>query len=67
MMYEIEIELEMRTVFANPGSALRAGSKVYPCPTCGEANRLTVEDRRRGYQCDPCADRAEGYEPYPYE
>lgn len=52
--------------FANPGgnSALRASSpsnpRNLPCPTCGEANRLTPADRTRGYQCDACADRAEG-------
>lgn len=52
--------------FADPGgnSALRAASGVnprnLPCPTCGEPNRLTPADKRRGYQCDGCADRAEG-------
>lgn len=52
--------------FAFPGqnSALRAAGagnpRNLPCPTCGAPNRLTPEDRRRGYQCDPCADRAEG-------
>lgn len=55
--------------FADPGgrSALRAASKSnprnLPCPTCGAKNRLTPEDRARGYQCDRCADKAErGYE-----
>jgi hypothetical protein len=53
--------------FADPGgrSALRAETRNnprnLPCPTCGEANRLTPADRRAGYQCDSCADRAEGY------
>lgn len=52
--------------FADPGgrSALRAATKSnprnLPCPTCGEPNRLTPADKRRGYQCDRCADRAEG-------
>ena len=52
--------------FADPGgrSALRAASKKnprnLPCPTCGKPNRLTPEDRAHGYQCDECADRAEG-------
>lgn len=52
--------------FANPGatSALRAASPGNPrnlaCPTCGEPDRLTPADRARGYQCDSCADRAEG-------
>lgn len=52
--------------FADPGgnSALRAASKRnprnLPCPTCGAANVLTPLDRQKGYQCDRCADRAEG-------
>ncbi len=53
-----------RPGFANAGSALRAASRTnprnLPCPTCGEPNRLTPEDVRRGYQCDECADREEG-------
>jgi len=55
-----------RLDFADPGgrSALRASSRTNPrnlhCPTCGEPNRLTPKDRRLGYQCDACADRAEG-------
>ncbi len=52
--------------FADPGgnSALRAATKTnprnLPCPTCGSPDRLTPADRARGYQCDSCADRAEG-------
>lgn len=52
-------------VFAEPGgrSALRAATKNnprnLPCPNCGEPNRLTPEDKRRGYQCNECADRLE--------
>jgi len=51
--------------FADPGgkSALRASGpgnpRNLPCPNCGAPNRLTPADRARGYQCDPCADRAE--------
>ena len=51
--------------FADPGgdSALRAATpdnpRIHPCPTCGQANRLTPIDVARGYQCDRCADRAE--------
>lgn len=47
--------------FADPGgtSALRAGVRNRPCPTCKSPNRLTEEDVRRGYQCDPCADAVE--------
>ncbi len=58
-----------RSEFADPGgrSALRAATRsnprVYPCPTCHAANRLTLKDVRLGYQCDECADAAEGYGP----
>lgn len=55
--------------FADPGgnSALRAATpdnpRNLPCPNCGAPNRLTPADRALGYQCDPCADRAErGYD-----
>ena len=45
-------------------SALRASSKSnprnLPCPTCGQADRLTQADVNRHYQCDTCADYAEG-------
>ena len=52
--------------FANPGghSALRAETPDNPrdqdCPNCGAENALTRIDRQRGYQCDRCADIAEG-------
>lgn len=52
--------------FADPGgrSALRAATRDnprdQPCPTCGAPNRLTRIDVARGYQCDSCADAAEG-------
>ena len=52
--------------FADPGgdSALHPSSssnpRNLPCPTCQEPDRLTPADRARGYQCDACADRAEG-------
>lgn len=52
--------------FANPGgkSALRAAGRGnprnLPCPTCRKPNRLTPADKARHYQCDECADRAEG-------
>jgi len=55
-----------RIQFADPGgrSALRAASRSnprnLPCPTCGEPNRLTPADRANHYQCDQCADQAEG-------
>ena len=49
--------------FYDPGgrSALRAGVRNLPCPTCGQPNRLTAADVRHGYQCDECADRCEGW------
>jgi predicted RNA-binding Zn-ribbon protein involved in translation (DUF1610 family) len=54
----------MHPGFASAGSALRSASaanpRVHPCPTCGEADRLTPADVARGYQCDACADVAEG-------
>lgn len=59
-------DLDDRSMFADPGgqSALRAASRRnprnLPCPTCKEPNRLTPADRSRGYQCDSCANRAEG-------
>ena len=52
--------------FQDPGgrSALRAATRNNPrnlsCPNCGKRNRLTPADRALGYQCDECADRAEG-------
>lgn len=55
--------------FADPGgrSALRAATpdnpRDQPCPTCGGENVLTRIDVMRGYQCDRCADAAEGYGP----
>lgn len=51
--------------FMDPGgvSALRAATndnpRNLPCPNCHEPNRLTPEDRHRGYQCDDCANRTE--------
>ncbi len=56
--------------FAEPGSrsALRAASRSnprnLPCPNCGAKNRLTPKDRALGYQCNACADRAEGFGGY---
>lgn len=58
-----------RLEFADPGgrSALRAASRSnprnLPCPVCLVPNRLTPRDKQLGYQCDPCADRAEGLLP----
>ncbi len=55
-----------RSHYADPGgrSALRAATRsnprAFPCPTCGEPDRLTRADVARSYQCNPCADLAEG-------
>ena len=48
--------------FRDPGgrSALRKGKRIYPCPTCGRENMLSAKDKQLGYQCDYCADAAEG-------
>lgn len=32
----------------------------FPCPTCGTKNVLTAADVQHRYQCNRCADRAEG-------
>jgi predicted RNA-binding Zn-ribbon protein involved in translation (DUF1610 family) len=57
-----------RNDFRDPGgrSALRRGKRRHPCPTCGRENALTDKDVRLGYQCDRCADAAEGYYPGEY-
>lgn len=65
--YDDEDDIIDGVGFADPGgrSALRAASRrnprIYSCPNCGAKNRLTRLDVGRGYQCDECADRAEGY------
>jgi hypothetical protein len=59
-------DYEDRSDFQDPGgnSALRAASKRnprnLPCPTCEEPNKLTPRDRVLGYQCNACANAAEG-------
>ena len=62
MMDEDEQVLREALNFHDPGgnSALRAGKREYPCPTCGRPNQLTIEDVERGYQCDYCANALEG-------
>ena len=63
--YEDDYEID-GVGFADPGgnSALRAATRDNPrdctCPTCGRPNVLTRIDVQRGYQCDRCADAAEG-------
>ena len=57
---------DCRIEFSDPEgiSALRAETKdnprIYPCPTCGREEVLTMLDIQLGYQCDRCADIAEG-------
>lgn len=65
--HEYERDSHMEDLqFQDPGgrSALRRATATnprnLPCPTCGKKNRLTAADKARGYQCDTCADRAEG-------
>jgi hypothetical protein len=52
-----------RRVFKDNKSALRAASRSnprnLPCPNCREPNRLTPADKRKGYQCDACANALE--------
>lgn len=64
--YEYDEWIERVETFADPGgnSALRAATpsnpRNLPCPTCGTENVLTPADVELGYQCDRCADAAEG-------
>ncbi len=64
-MYE-DYDGDDRSMFENPygNSALRRSSRNnprnLPCPTCKQPNRLTRKDKQLGYQCDSCADQAEG-------
>jgi hypothetical protein len=66
MLDGYEEGLDLREEFQSPGSnsALRKATKsnprVHSCPTCGTPNALTAKDKALGYQCDACADRAEG-------
>lgn len=58
--------------FQDPGgrSALRRSTsdnpRIHPCPACGRPNALTPADVQLGYQCDRCADQAEGLLPNAY-
>lgn len=68
-MYDYDEWMDRVEMFADPGgnSALRRASaenpRNLPCPNCGEPNRLTPADVQLGYQCDRCADMAEGLLP----
>ena len=65
-MYFDPYDDDDRSMFADPhgNSALRAASRTnprnLPCPTCKQPDRLTPKDKQLGYQCDACADSAEG-------
>jgi ribosomal protein L37AE/L43A len=39
---------------------MNKGGKKHSCPTCKQPNRLSDAQKRRGYQCDECADKEEG-------
>jgi hypothetical protein len=63
-----EADDERYSVFHDPGgrSSLYAATeddpRIYPCPDCGEPNRLTLRDMRAHHCCNACADRNEaGY------
>jgi hypothetical protein len=43
-----------------PGCGTRLNPRKHPCPTCRTPGVLTDEDVALRYQCDGCADRAEG-------
>lgn len=64
---EFDRDYECDCQFADPGgrSALRAATPsnpcIYPCPSCGATNVLTRKDVELHYQCDACADAAEGW------
>ena len=66
MSYRTYRPSSARMQFADPGgkSALRAAGpknpRNLPCPTCKAPNRLTPADVAKGYQCNACADQAEG-------
>lgn len=52
--------------FQDPGGrsslrrATRSNPRNRPCPNCGRKNTMTPRDVELGYQCNNCADRAEG-------
>ncbi len=60
--FDPRLDRARRRRFRDPGgrSALHPGTRRHPCPTCKEPNRLTDADVRSHYQCDACADAAEG-------
>jgi hypothetical protein len=67
--HDDEFERDSEISFADPGgrSALRAATADNPrnlaCPSCGAPSVLTQADVECGYQCNRCADAAEGFGP----
>ena len=67
--YDPEEWAERVERFADPGGnsalhpATRDDPRDQPCPTCGTPNVLTRKDVAHHYQCDRCADAAEGLYP----
>jgi hypothetical protein len=60
---ELGYDYELRAHrFRDPNgqSALHPGARTHSCPTCKRPNMLTSRDVVKGYQCDYCADAAEG-------
>jgi hypothetical protein len=57
---EFEIDFERPGENSALRRATRDNPRNLPCPTCGQPNRLTPQDRALGYQCDTCADTQEG-------
>lgn len=64
-LYDFFDEIMDDSEFADPSgvSSLRAATpdnpRIYPCPECGEDNKLTLVDVQLGYQCDECARMSE--------
>lgn len=60
--YDDDFDQDYDAPFRDPGgnSALRCGELEFDCPTCGAEKALTQADVARSYQCNQCADRAEG-------
>lgn len=62
----MEFDNDDRSEFADPHGrsalrrATRGNPRNLPCPTCKAPDRLTPADRAAHYQCDECADKAEG-------
>jgi ribosomal protein S27AE len=67
--YDQEEWMERAERFADPdgNSALYPATednpRIYNCPNCDAENVLTAHDKAEGYQCDRCADMAEGLRP----